>query len=82
MAASFDCKKAGTTVENIICNDEKISKLDEVMADNYKAMSHSNIGEGALKDLKQTQKEWIKERNNCANNNCIKTSYEKRINVI
>ena len=22
MAASFDCKKAGTTVENIICNDE------------------------------------------------------------
>ena len=35
-AASFDCAKAGTAVEKMICADAELSKLDEEMATVYK----------------------------------------------
>lgn len=36
LAASFDCAKAGTPVEKMICADERISKLDSDLSDAYK----------------------------------------------
>lgn len=75
-AASFDCAKARTKAERIICDTPKISKLDDELNAAYKA---------ALKDvkqadtIKQAQKQWMKERNGCADAKCIKQSYEKQI---
>ena len=34
-AASFDCTQAGTAVEHMICGDEELSKLDELLGDRY-----------------------------------------------
>ncbi len=35
-AASFDCAKASTQVERLICSDESLSKLDEQLSGSYK----------------------------------------------
>jgi len=75
-AASFDCTKAGSKVEKLICGDAEISKLDEELNASYKA---------ALQDakqadsIKQEQKEWMKGRNGCADAGCVQSAYRKRI---
>ena len=74
-AASFDCAKAQSKVEHIICDTPVISKLDDEMSAAYKA---------ALQDkkqadtIRQTQKQWMKERNNCAEAACVKGAYVQR----
>ena len=81
-SASFDCMKASTFVEKSICSDPKISRQDDVLGENYKHMSASNIGDGARKDLKTTQRTWMAARNKCSDNDCITTAYRKRIDEI
>lgn len=75
-AASFDCAKAGTKVEKLICGDAELSKLDEELNTAYKT---------ALQDkqqadtVRQAQKQWMKERNGCADVGCVKGAYEGRL---
>jgi uncharacterized protein YecT (DUF1311 family) len=61
-AASFDCAKAGTKVEKLICADAELSKLDEEMAGLYR-----EVLKASLKDpvLKQAQREWLNYRETC-----------------
>ncbi len=78
-AASFDCAKAGTKVEKLICADAGLSKLDEELNAAYTA---------ALKDekkasaIKQSQKQWMKERNGCSDVGCVKRAYESRLLIL
>ncbi len=78
-AASFDCGKAGTKIEKIICGDAEISKLDEELDTAYRA---------ALKDekqadvIRQAQKQWMKERNGCVDAVCVKYAYEERLSML
>jgi uncharacterized protein len=81
-AASFDCKKASNFIENTICNDSRLNKLDDVLSENYKNISTSNIGVGARKDLKATQRSWLAVRNKCTDSECLVKSYEQRIDEV
>lgn len=75
-AASFDCAKAGTKVEKLICSDAELSKLDEELNAAYKTA----LQDGKLADtIRQAQKQWMKERNSCADANCVKQAYEARL---
>lgn len=75
-AASFDCAKAQSNVEKMICGDEALSRLDEEIAAIYKVIVQSET-KGA--SIKKTQKQWLKERNSCNDASCIKTAYESRL---
>lgn len=55
-AASFDCAKAATKVENLICGDTALSKLDEELNAAYKAALQD---EGQAGSIKQAQKQWV-----------------------
>ncbi len=81
-AASFDCSRAGTRVELAICTDARLSRLDEALAQNYQDTLASNIGDGARKDLKATQRAWIQSRNRCADAECIRAAYMARITQV
>ena len=78
-AASFDCGKANTKVEKLICGDAELSKLDDELGVSYK---------DALQDekqadvIKQAQKQWMKQRNGCADAACVKRAYEARISSL
>jgi uncharacterized protein len=79
-AASFDCRKAQSKVEKLICGDEELSGLDESLRDVYQQRSK------VLADstqLLQDQRQWLKiTRNACADVVCLKKAYVERINQI
>ena len=76
-AASFDCKKASTEVEQAICADPELSKLDEQLSKIYKQA----LQKGPKAKMQAAQKEWLKERNTrCgAYAACLQYQYYRRI---
>lgn len=80
--ASFDCAKAGTAIEKQICADPFLSKLDDALGSNYRRMNAVNIGDGARKDLRLKQIEWLKFRNKCQSKSCLVDAYLNRIDEI
>lgn len=81
IAASFDCAKAGTQVEKLICTIPILGELDDALSVNFKIKA-SNIGDGASRNLIQTQREWIQQRNACSNAECIERIYRKRLDEV
>jgi len=77
-AVSFDCKKATAFAEKAVCSDPLLSKLDDVLAKNYKGMLNSDFG-NTQKSLKAEQVKWIKSLNQCKDNQCVNDAYRKRI---
>jgi uncharacterized protein len=75
-AASFDCAKARSKIEKLICADEELSRLDEVVAKAYetaKAASWPSVV--PMHD----QRKWLERRNACHDRSCIKAAYELRL---
>ena len=58
-AASFDCKKAQSKMEKAICDNPKISKLDEELAENYQA-AKGKLSAEAQKVFVNGQRSWVK----------------------
>ena len=75
IAASFNCAKASTAVEGMICGNEELAALDVRVAAAYKALrSSAEDKEGVKKD----QQAWLKERNACRSTECLVASYSDR----
>lgn len=58
-AASFDCKKAQSKMEKAICDNPKISKLDEDLAENYQT-AKGKLSADAQKVFVAGQRSWVK----------------------
>jgi len=78
-AVSFDCAKAATKVEKLICADAALSKFDEKLNTAYKAALQD---EKQADYIRQAQKQWLKGRNGCRDVDCLKASYQDRINEL
>jgi uncharacterized protein YecT (DUF1311 family) len=76
-AASFDCTKASSTTEKLICNNEFISKLDEQLASSYKQAMEKSIDKDVLK---KSQAAWLKQQRACKDAACLEIAYQARIN--
>jgi uncharacterized protein len=76
-AASFDCTKASTAIEKLICGSPQISRLDEELSVAYKeAATQTRDRDPLVID----QKRWLKnERGLCRDENCLKMVYQERI---
>ena len=75
IAASFNCSKASTAVEGMICGNEELAALDVRVAAVYKALrSSAEDKDGVKKD----QQAWLKERNACRSTECLTASYSDR----
>jgi uncharacterized protein len=85
MAASFDCGYAQTKVEQLICRNPDLSKLDEEMGGLYKAIESETAGvdgeTGAvINPLGEEQATWLEQvRNKCATTSCLQRAYIERI---
>ncbi|MDO8343503.1 MAG: lysozyme inhibitor LprI family protein [Cellvibrio sp.] len=79
LAASFDCSKAKTKIEKIICLSPEISKKDEELAKIYYAVNNASANN---QFLIEKQKKWLKERNKCDSDKCLLEKYSERIGVI
>ncbi len=89
---SFDCAKAKTRVEKLICSDAELAKLDREMSSEYYSLVSDKTLDGELKEiLKNNQKKWLdsREKTPCLENEdvseqqkCIKNAYRIRIKEI
>ena len=88
-AASFDCDKASTTVEKLICSNDKLSKLDDELAEIYSSAAKEKKGGDKIRN---SQREWLKSRDDCASSpfskkkdwlaSCVQHEYEYRLAAI
>ncbi len=78
-AATFDCDKASTSVEKVICSDTRLTNLDDQLGRQYKDVLAALSNGGALK---AEQKAWLSSRNQCKDSDCIMKAYDDRIRVL
>jgi uncharacterized protein len=60
----FDCAKAGSAVDRLICSDEALAKLDRELAEKYQELHRSLTSEG-FAVLRSSQLKWLTSRNPC-----------------
>lgn len=73
---SFDCAKASSSVEVMICGSRELSALDVQMAAAYKAAP-------ASRELRATQIDWRKSvRDACQDEACVANAYKNRLDVM
>ena len=76
-AASFDCAKAGTTIEKLICSEPGISRLDTQLARSYKKALTATPSREAVKAW---QKNWLLfTRDHCTDTACLTKAYTTQI---
>lgn len=84
---SFDCAKAKTEVEKLICSDPELARLDREMANSYVAFMETLDEDFYRKKLVRKQHDWLGYRGklSCFNSNklkkteCLKNAYKRRI---
>ena len=76
-SAGFDCAKAKTTIDKLICSDARLSGADAKLTALYnEVLAKSPVAE----DTKQQQLEWLKQsRNTCKDTGCLEQAYTSRI---
>jgi uncharacterized protein len=80
-AASFDCAKAKSPMEKLICSDAQLSTLDEQLNTAFKdAVTRSK----ARPQLVQWQREWLKsyEVTQCKDARCLAKEFTARIALL
>jgi uncharacterized protein len=77
--ASFDCAKAGTKVEHMICDSLELSNLDDEMADKFKS---AQMGADDRAKVVRGQRQWPSTRNACLDVACVKDAYERRLSEL
>ena len=80
-SASFDCAKASTRTEKLICSDKTLAELDNALAQKYldalKRAPDARVG------LRNEQRQWLKEaRDPCPNVECLAKAYRERIAML
>ena len=75
-AASFDCIKAQSEVERMICGSADLSGLDDQLGKAWTQHLRNN----AFKDqFRRTQRRWIEQRNQCKDAACLRQAYLARL---
>jgi len=84
---SFDCAKARSAAEKLVCEDADLARLDRLVADRYAAALKviRGLDAGARQaeaDLRTLQRGWIKGRDECWKADdlraCVESSYLRR----
>ncbi|MGY5796164.1 lysozyme inhibitor LprI family protein [Rheinheimera faecalis] len=76
-AASFDCSLAKSMSEKIICNNNKLSKLDEDLSEQYQYQLRNATNR---EDVRNSQRLWLKEiHTRCGDESCYIDAYNERI---
>jgi len=87
-AASFDCAKAGTDIEQAICSSRDLAQLDRHVSDEFFNALAWAVDEPAKAKLKAEQKAWLGQRDThcrvAAQSivSCLMTSYQARLKAL
>jgi uncharacterized protein len=73
-APAFDCAKATSTVERLICADEELSAVDRAVGRLYAGVRRSGRSR-----LSTSQSNWLKQRDDCRDKSCLIAEYDDRL---
>jgi uncharacterized protein len=77
-AASFDCAKAQSKVEQLVCDNPKLSELDGKLGQDYQAVLSKANAEQKQRVVAE-QKHWLQHtRDVCETETCLKHAYWSR----
>lgn len=76
---AFNCAKASSRVEKMICADPTLSSADSVNVDMYKEALQTTDSPNRIQ---QEQRQWLKVRNACQTIDCIAKAYDTRYNQL
>lgn len=79
IVASFDCTKATSKIEKLICSGPETATADKQLAAIYRAAAAKSSDPAALK---QQQRDWLKERNACDDAACLVRVTDARIQAL
>lgn len=77
--ASFDCAKAMSSVEKMICSNQMLATYDVRMMQSYKAAMASRSDKSAVRNAQRT---WMAQRNACTTLDCVSRAYQERISQL
>jgi uncharacterized protein len=81
-SASFDCNKASTVTEKLICSNKSLGYFDEDLGGVYKSLM-ATFSSPERSQIVLEQKQWIKERNSeCVSVKDCKEIYKNRISTL
>lgn len=83
-AASFDCAKARTRVENTICNNSQLNEADEQLGKAYLSL-RKLLPPAQANALRQEQRTWLEQRDSeclATEVDCLTQKYEDRIAML
>lgn len=78
---SFDCAKASTNAEKLVCSDNELANLDNELSKAY-TNARNLLDNAGKKELTSEQKAWLETHNQCADKECVKQSLQKRIELL
>lgn len=73
---SFDCARATTDAERMICASPELARLDRRMARIYRYGQREQLLSG---QIVAEQRIWLQLREICPNEECLRAAYEERI---
>lgn len=77
---SFDCAKASTNAEHLICSSRELSEADLQLSQAYKSAIASTSDKGGVK---AAQRSWAKAiRDKCSDTECMLAAYKSRISEL
>lgn len=76
-AAGFECARATSKVEKMICASAELSRLDGELREVYKDVLKSSLNQRAIVE---GQRQWLaRERGRCGNHACLENAYKTRL---
>jgi len=75
---SFDCARAATLVETMICGDTQLADRDRRAAQQYFALRGS-LPSGVRTQLLQSQRLFLRQRSDCRSSQCLSDLYDVRL---
>lgn len=78
-AQSFDCAKASTRVEQLICEHPRLGELDSELAEAFRIALRDSPWASANRRIRAEQKKWIARRDRCKNRRCVRRLYQMRL---
>lgn len=80
---SAQCSQARTQIEHALCANPDLKKLDETMAAAYhQAFAATTADSPARQNLIAQQRAWLKTRDACKDDACLKKAYEQRLRAL
>lgn len=60
-SASFDCTKASTPIELLICTDSQLFDVDSQLGHSYRT-AREDTSKTAIETIRKEQRQWIRQR--------------------